>query len=522
MVFKWTKCNDYPMATGPLFTLPQSEELAALVFDGRVIPFVGSGFSASLGYPTWVDLLKKIAAQIEPDMTWNDLNNFANQDPLQIAEYLYQRSYKAIGPLRHIIEGALPAKDATLSAAHVELVNLGARQIYTTNYDDLIEGTFDSLGVPVSRVTLPRDVATARQDITQVIKYHGDLRHDETLVLTESSYYRRLDFESPMDLKFRSDLLGRSVLFMGYSFRDINIRVIWFKLMQMMKDIPQEDRLPSYIVRLDANPVLAELDRSVGLRTIVLDPESTAHTDEDRCLILAEFLNGLSSRSAEGASIPGGDEPRFLSSFILKKLESWNASSGDRLRFGGPPPIRGNVLFKLRIPNSLRETSIETLGKSLDLMVDTYGADTSACFGAISQLGLSALTAFAAINSLTRGLSRGRTDVRHFDWAPIWDVQLESEQLKKLLETLAGEISYHQSSSSDYDLAYAVDIAKRIANHELKSPPDHDFAVEAQQLLDDAAQIYSSIESYNPEPGSAPNPQSIIRQIDARRQRART
>ena len=64
-----------------------------------------------------------------------------------------------------------------------------------------------------------------------------------------------------MDLKIRADLLGRSVLFMGYSFRDINIRVIWFKLMEMMKDIPEEDRQPSYLVRLEPNPVLEVLDR---------------------------------------------------------------------------------------------------------------------------------------------------------------------------------------------------------------------------------------------------------------------
>jgi hypothetical protein len=504
------------MATGPLFTPPQSDELASLVSDGRVIPFVGAGFSSSLGYPTWSDLLKRIAAQIEPEMSWKDLSAYANDDLLQIAEYLFQRSYKAIGPLRHIIEGALPEKDATLSAAHVELVNLGARQIYTTNYDDLIEGTFEALGVPVSRVTLPRDVATARQDITQVIKYHGDLRHDETLVLTESSYYRRLDFESPMDLKFRSDLLGRSVLFMGYSFRDINIRVIWFKLMQMMKDIPQEDRLPSYIVRLDANPVLAELDRSVGLRTIVLDADSAAKTDEDRCMMIAEFLNNLSTRSSEGANIPGQDDSRFISSYTLRQLDAWLATPADRVRFGGPLPVRPALLFKLRIPQSLSEISRETLTKSFARMAESYSATTGVCFDAINQLGLDQNTAFATIYSLTRGLSRGRVDLNRYDWKPIWQFQLSEDQLRALLSTLESEIAYHDDSA-DNDLAYAVDIVKRIARNELKSPEGHDFSSEAESLLERAAQIYSSVSTYEPQQGSAPNPKSIITQINVRR-----
>lgn len=160
---------------------------------------------------------------------------------------------------------ALTASSSVVSSTpHVELLNLGAPQVYTTNFDDLIERTYRELHQPMEVVALSRDVATAAGKHTEVVKYYGDLRYDNTLVLTESSYYTRLDFESPMDLKFRSDLLGKSVLFIGYGFSDINIRVIWFKLMQMMRDVPKEDRSPSYIVRLEPNPVLEALFADVA------------------------------------------------------------------------------------------------------------------------------------------------------------------------------------------------------------------------------------------------------------------
>jgi hypothetical protein len=174
------------------------------------------------------------------------------------------------------------------------------------------------LGLPVNVVALPKDVALADSEKTQVVKYHGDLRHETTLVLTESSYYRRLDFESPMDLKFRSDLLGRSVLFMGYSFRDINIRVIWFKLMQMMKDIPSSDRRQSYIVRLEPNPVLEELYGAVGLRTIVLDPERKAKNDSDRKNLIGEFLMQLSTLASKSSEIPGKTDKMFVSTVLIE------------------------------------------------------------------------------------------------------------------------------------------------------------------------------------------------------------
>src|SRR5262249_30891852 len=150
-------------------------------------------------------------------------------------EYLYLTNDRSVGPLRYEMSHALSLKQSpALSGPHVDLINLGAPQIYTTNFDDAIEETFRIVKEPVDVVALPKHVANFDPNKTQIVKYHGDMRHENTLVLTESSYYSRLDFESPMDLKFRSDILGKSVLFMGYSFSDINIRIIWFKLIRMM------------------------------------------------------------------------------------------------------------------------------------------------------------------------------------------------------------------------------------------------------------------------------------------------
>ncbi|MDA7108033.1 hypothetical protein PJ022_24255 [Escherichia coli] len=35
------------------------------------------------------------------------------------------------------------------------------------------------------------------------------------MVLDETSNFQRLEFETPLDIKFRSDVLGKSVLFIG-------------------------------------------------------------------------------------------------------------------------------------------------------------------------------------------------------------------------------------------------------------------------------------------------------------------
>ena len=62
------------------------------------------------------------------------------------------------------------------------------------------------------------------------MKFHGDFDDDASLVLTETDYFNRLAFDSPLDIKFISDALGKTVLFVGYSMSDMNIRLLLHNL----------------------------------------------------------------------------------------------------------------------------------------------------------------------------------------------------------------------------------------------------------------------------------------------------
>jgi len=73
---------------------------------------------------------------------------------------------------------------------------------------------------------------------TQVIKFHGDFNNPDDMVVSEVQYYRRMKLESPMDLKLRSDLFGRAVLFVGYSFRDMNVAYLFQNVNEMFKHLP--------------------------------------------------------------------------------------------------------------------------------------------------------------------------------------------------------------------------------------------------------------------------------------------
>jgi hypothetical protein len=494
-------------------------DLVSLVRERRVIPFVGAGFSGGLGLPGWAGLLKEVADDLgiedtDPRLDFKRLTEDASDDFLRVAEYLYLRAGSNIGPLRLSISHAL-AVDGPLcvSTPHVELVNIGAPQVYTTNFDDAIERTYRELGQPMEVVALPRDVAVADPHQTQIVKYHGDLRYDDTLVLTESQYWRRLDLESPMDLKFRSDLLGRSVLFMGYSFSDINIRVIWFKLMRMMEDVPESDRRPSYIVRFQPNTVLEALYKDVGLTTIVLDPESKAKTDADRTSLLGAFLSDLSAAASRNGWIPGTSKQRmFASKGLLRRIGKELDQSGGQMPWIPPSPALA-ILCARDIPNELRDEAFEVLKRIADAEVPSFGQTSLIIAWGMGVWGATAEVLSIALRGLLNSFSRSQILEADLPWSDLWEGSVSRERAQNLLRTVEAEIKFHEvSKSDDDDIAYAVDIAKRLAGGLTNAKS---VQSEAQALVDRATGIYSAAARYRPAKDGPPNPSKLLKEVAA-------
>ena len=507
-------------------------ELIEMIRQRRVIPFLGAGFSASLKLPEWDTLLSSIANEIEGCPPYDEIKKCCNSDPLQIAEYYLILCDHSIGPIRHAISRSLQSTLSPLeSGAHVELINIGAPHVYTTNYDELIESTYRLLEQPVEVVALPKHVATATGARTQIVKYHGDLRHESTLVLTESSYYARLDFESPMDLKFRSDLLGKSVLFIGYSFRDINIRIIWFKLMRMMKDIPQEDRPSSYIVRFSKNIVLEKLYEEVGIKTIVLDPDNSSRDGDKRTQLLNDFMFLLSAQACPDVKIPGSDKHQYVSKALLNRIDR-TLTEEDKLR----STRRGIFLARRRIGGGV-DSMISLLSRRTT--PKQYASDVAACALRLLQYDsapyfLPALAVLASKHALLYGphsfitttvaramaSSESRSLILKSDapWQVYWGTQIGDSEANIILATFNAEIQYQAHAEENDDIAYVVDPIIRIINREIFNGSDS-IVTKATELIDEAIKLYPSIGNYTPEPKAPPKVDLISAEV-LKKQRA--
>jgi hypothetical protein len=259
--------------------------LRDLYRDHRLIPFVGTGLSIPLGLPSWSRLIDSVAQQLDYDPDVYRLNG----TKLQLAEY-YVAVKGSIGPLRSEMDRLFNPADEAISEsrAHALLVEMQFPLIYTTNYDRIIERAFELKRVKCHTVANIDDIASAPAKGTQVVKFHGAFSDDSSLVLTESSYFERLEFESPIDIKLRADMLGKSLLFLGYSLDDINIRYLLYRLHKLRKQIKREEqRIPvAFLTAFGAGEIQRTLLGQWDVSIIELDP-----VDKTRSIV--EFLESL-------------------------------------------------------------------------------------------------------------------------------------------------------------------------------------------------------------------------------------
>ena len=256
----------------------------------KLIPFIGAGFSESCGCPSAHSLAKQLLTRFRI----KDAELLAQDDIdlLRLAEYLKIIRGGDMSAVLQQIRLILNEEAVVISESqpHLILAQLGAPIVYTTNYDSLIERGYDHLAIPYQIVVRTEDIIkTAGSNLLQIVKFHGSLEQEETIVLTESDYYRRLEFVTPIDIKLRADALGKSLLFMGYSFSDFNVRYLWFKLQHMLQGVDKSQVPPSYILVSKPDEITSTLLKNMGIIPIDL----TVYPGETKTSRLCSFLRSL-------------------------------------------------------------------------------------------------------------------------------------------------------------------------------------------------------------------------------------
>ena len=248
------------------------EDLVTAIRNRQAILFAGAGVSMTVGLPSWRTLIDHIRQEmgLDPAVVSDSDVNY-----LTLAEY-YRIRMGSIGPLRSWMDRSWTIPDEALrtSRVHELICQLDFPIVYTTNFDRNLETAFQLRGKDFVKIVSAKDIARVRDGVTQIVKFHGDFDDDQSIVIAETDYLDRLSFESPLDIKFRSDALGKTILFVGYSLSDMNIRLLLYRLWQTWRDSGYEqNRPPSYVFMMRPNPIEEAVLKQWGIRMITEDTD---------------------------------------------------------------------------------------------------------------------------------------------------------------------------------------------------------------------------------------------------------
>ena len=91
--------------------------------------FVGAGLSVAAGYPTWSELLEKVASELGLDLE-------KEHDLARVAQYYLNRKGKRT-PIAELVKKSFPS-NREIPRTHRSLARLPIRNLWTTNFDTLI------------------------------------------------------------------------------------------------------------------------------------------------------------------------------------------------------------------------------------------------------------------------------------------------------------------------------------------------------------------------------------------------
>ncbi len=187
---------------------------------GTAAIFVGAGLSVGAGFVDWAGLLEPIAKEL-------GLDSIKEQDHLvAVAQYHVNQNGDNRSELHRRLLQEFPAHKSP-SENHQILARLPIPVFWTTNYDRLIERALEDAGkIPDVKYTTPQLANTKPRRDAVVYKMHGDIEHPDQAVLTKDDYERYATNHAPFVTALSGDLVSRTFLFLGFSFKDPNLDYI--------------------------------------------------------------------------------------------------------------------------------------------------------------------------------------------------------------------------------------------------------------------------------------------------------
>jgi hypothetical protein len=275
--------------------------------DDRLAIFVGAGISKSsdtdyISLPSWSDLITELKSDLAITEELDYLK-LAQLYYLEFGEQTYNQTLKKYFP-----------EDITPSSLHRTILKVSPRVIITTNWDCIIENAIEQEGYLYDTICTDKDLVSSTSP-NKFIKIHGDFKN-HNIVFKEDDY---LNYSRNFPLignNIKSIFSTHTVLFLGYSYNDINLKHIMKWMQSHSSSAP-----PMYLVNFKTDKPQESYLRNHGITTLVLDSESYSIDEiqhlEKRSALTQSFLTSIMQ---DDRAVDPNDEQEVIS-FIYERIK---------------------------------------------------------------------------------------------------------------------------------------------------------------------------------------------------------
>ena len=278
---------------------PYLDEIADRLWSNNAAVMVGAGFSRNA---------KPVGTNTESFPNWQELGDIFyrklhGRSPDEEARYLSllklaEQVQAAFGrpALNDLLRHAIPNLDYEPSPLHGQLLNLPWRDVFTTNYDTLLERARASVTLKhYDVVTTDEDLLYANQP--RIVKLHGSFP-SAPFVITEEDYRRYPSDHAPFVNTMRQSLLENTLCLIGFSGDDPN----FLQWIGWIRDYFGPETVP-IIYLVGVFDALTEADRKLlDRRGIVVVDLSVYSMDDGKAV--GSFLDYLKGRATRATDWP--------------------------------------------------------------------------------------------------------------------------------------------------------------------------------------------------------------------------
>ncbi|WNH51118.1 SIR2 family NAD-dependent protein deacylase [Stenotrophomonas oahuensis] len=231
-------------------------EIAYAAASDRLCLFTGTGFSKAVSgnsAPSWQGLLESVCA-LAPDPTTLKTALFpagthgvlALDEAAQVISIELVKSGKSI-------HDEIAAQIASLSvsgdnSAITSFLSTKSVKVVTTNYDKLLEELATPAACHSITPGLPIPRSQARVEVYHV---HGSVDSPSNMVVTSDDYFRFINGESYFSRKLSTLLHENTVVILGYSLGDTNLKAI----LSSYKGFSRSHSISSNIFLISRSPI---------------------------------------------------------------------------------------------------------------------------------------------------------------------------------------------------------------------------------------------------------------------------